>query len=740
MAMLSRRVRLPHLVSVKVEESIRLRAIALLVLWVAALSVAWVGGSPWAWLGGGIAATAGHAFSWKRRHRKMGVWTAIMAVPLVVLALVMRADILAALDGNWLPLAHFLLLVQAIASFDQRSRTGLYASLSLSGTVLFFASQQAFDLSFGLFLLLYAGLLMAFLASAYVENERARVSAHRPPDPTTRGPSTVAFWSVTAAAVMVLSVVAFLLLPRGESNAVGFNEVVALPITGPEQDLTSDGLTLNVDDPSTAGEEAQEEGSSFGGDQKMPAGSEELGPRPGMDTDGSPGPSAGKQALAGRIISGGGDGVVMHVRSPVVSYWRGQVFDEFDDGLWRPERGPDRRGAATYVGSNPMQYTQTFFLHHAQPGTTFMGYHGLDVRSPGDTGHGAPLGKGYSYKVLSVQPDFVPESLRQDRPRLSAERYYEVPPSLGWMYDLAGEITSGVPTGFGKAVRIVDHLRRNGHYDEDADDQLTSSASQSGFLQDGDKGTSIDYATATVLLARAPGLPARLAVGYLPGERDLLSGAYAVRREDAHAWAEISFENHSWVPFDAHPHPDLIANGGLRPQGSQIASLNYLFETSVGDDLIRGAVLAPGKLSASVKDAFGSPATAAMGVIAVAGVFVSAVWLALRIARKGQRKAPRHRGYTRLQGGVREEMLRTYRRAEKLLGRRGVSRRATHQTLGEYADVAGHHAKDVTEQVAWFVTMARSAAYDPSWADSDKATGALEEARVRLASLRAALG
>ena len=193
MAMLSRRVRLPHLVSVKVEESIRLRAIALLVLWVAALSVAWVGGSPWAWLGGGIAATAGHAFSWKRRHRKMGVWTAIMAVPLVVLALVMRADILAALDGNWLPLAHFLLLVQAIASFDQRSRTGLYASLSLSGTVLFFASQQAFDLSFGLFLLLYAGLLMAFLASAYVENERARVSAHRPPDPTTRGPSTVAF-------------------------------------------------------------------------------------------------------------------------------------------------------------------------------------------------------------------------------------------------------------------------------------------------------------------------------------------------------------------------------------------------------------------------------------------------------------------------------------------------------------------------------------------------------------------
>ena len=744
-----RRVKPWRLLSGNVEESLRLRIIALLTLWVAALSVGWVGGSPWAWLGGGLAATVGHAFSWHRRDRKLGAWTAVMAVPVIVLALVMRADILAALDGNWLPLAHFLLLVQAIASFDQRSRTGLYASLSLSGTVLFFASQQAFDLSFGLFLLLYAGLLMAFLASAYVVDERARTSAARAPTATNpvvaRGSSTIAFWSVTGAAVMALSVMAFLLLPRGQSNAVGYDEVVALPITGAEQEPISEGVILDLGDPSMAGEMPQAEAPSPGGDQESLELPEEEGPTPiappsEENTTPIQEPPAGKQALSGSLISGGGAGVVMHVRSPVVSYWRGQVFDEFDNGLWRPERGPERRGVATYVGSNPMRYTQTYFMHQAQQGVTFMGYHGLEVRSPSDTGYGTPLGKGFSYKVLSVQPDFVPEKLRQDRPRQAPDRYYDIPSSLGWMRGFADRLTSDVPTGFGKAVRIVDYLRRNARYDEDAEDQLTSSASLGGFLRDGDKGTSIDYATATVLLARAAGLPARLAVGYLPGERDLLSGAYTVRGEHAHAWAEISFEKHSWVPFDAHPHPDLIAGGRQRPQNSQLASLNYLFETSVGDELLRGAALAPSKLSQGVRDAFGSPLTAGMGVVAAAGIFISLVWLALHLAGKRRDKAVRYRSYTRLQGSGREEMLRIYRRVEKLLGKWGAASRAPQQTLGEYARGIGKRSGEVANHLAWFVDMARSAAYDPSWGDGESAPRTVEEARVRFASLRAVLG
>ena len=118
----------------------RLRFIALGTFWLVALSVAWVGGSPWTWFGGGIAATCGHAFSWYRRHHSPGAWSVVMALMVMGLAVIMRREILAGMDGEWLPMAHFLLLMHAISSFDMRTRGGLYGGLGLSGIVLFFAS------------------------------------------------------------------------------------------------------------------------------------------------------------------------------------------------------------------------------------------------------------------------------------------------------------------------------------------------------------------------------------------------------------------------------------------------------------------------------------------------------------------------------------------------------------------------------------------------------------------------
>ena len=113
-------------------------------------------------------------------------------------------------------------------------------------------------------------------------------------------------------------------------------------------------------------------------------------------------------------------------------------------------------------------------------------------------------------------------------------------------------------------------------------------------------------------------MPTRLATGYLPGQRDLLSGAYAVRGQDAHAWAEILFNDHGWVPFDGAPRPELAADAG-NATGSQLPGLDYLFESSVGDDLLKAAVGAPSKLTDGLKDAFTSPATAALAAIGAAG-------------------------------------------------------------------------------------------------------------------------
>jgi transglutaminase-like putative cysteine protease len=58
------------------------------------------------------------------------------------------------------------------------------------------------------------------------------------------------------------------------------------------------------------------------------------------------------------------------------------------------------------------------------------------------------------------------------------------------------------------------------------------------------------YASAMALMARSVGLPARVAVGFAPGE-PLDEGTYLYRESNAHAWVEIYFPGYGWQIFEA---------------------------------------------------------------------------------------------------------------------------------------------------------------------------------------------
>ena len=625
-----------------------------------------------------------------------------MAVVIIGLAMVMRTEILAAFDGNWLPLAHFLLLVQAVASFDIRTRGGLYAGLALSAIVLFFASQQAFELSFGAFLLGYTALLMAFLATAFHEDATAGARL-----PSTHKGSLLGFWSGTSAAVLLLSVLAFLLIPRGENDAVGYEQVVALPITGTPLEAPPQAQ-VQAEPSSASPSSAEPEVGGAPSNGPRDAGTEPVSDtrEPAAETPQTTSTQAALPANDSTSVpvTAAGEEVVMHVRSPVASYWRGQVFDRFDGRSWRgtSRLSPDR--AAGHISEDPIRYTQTYFVRKPQSGITYMGYRGVQVLSPEDARYRNSLGKGFSYKVVSAQPDLVPEELRQDRPGRAKGTYYDLPASAEWVNSLSDRITAGDVTAFDKAESIVNYLRRNAEYNASAPDQLKSSAPLDAFLLDGAPGTSLDYATAAVLLARGAGLPARLAVGYLPGERDLLSGAYVVKERDAHAWAEIQFQEHGWVPFDGTHHPDLYAAGATR--GGQLTGLRYLFESSVGDELIRQIVIAPSKLSTGLKDAFNSPASASLAALAAGAMLVVLVWFVAKALWKGRRQPDKRWAYSHLPGNGRDEMLRIYRRVERLLKKRGLQTRRPGQTLEEYSRAAAERLTGIEDHLAWFTTAA----------------------------------
>ncbi|QEH92987.1 transglutaminase domain-containing protein [Dermacoccus abyssi] len=65
------------------------------------------------------------------------------------------------------------------------------------------------------------------------------------------------------------------------------------------------------------------------------------------------------------------------------------------------------------------------------------------------------------------------------------------------------------------------------------------------------QGYCTQFATAMVMGAREMGLPARIAIGFLPGTER--SGTYEVRATDAHAWAEVYFPGMGWTRFDPTP-------------------------------------------------------------------------------------------------------------------------------------------------------------------------------------------
>ena len=72
------------------------------------------------------------------------------------------------------------------------------------------------------------------------------------------------------------------------------------------------------------------------------------------------------------------------------------------------------------------------------------------------------------------------------------------------------------------------------------------------FLFNSKSGHCEFFATATVLLLRTVGIPARYAVGYATQEYSSLEGQYVARSRDAHSWA-LAFINGRWIPVDTTP-------------------------------------------------------------------------------------------------------------------------------------------------------------------------------------------
>jgi transglutaminase-like putative cysteine protease len=185
------------------------------------------------------------------------------------------------------------------------------------------------------------------------------------------------------------------------------------------------------------------------------------------------------------------------------------------------------------------------------------------------------------YTVVSRRPAVTEQSLRTastDAARTPADiapRYLELPPSTSRRTrELAEDVTKEAPTTYDKVRALEGWMGANTRYSLNAPALPDRADAVDQFLFVDRVGFCEQIGSSLVVMLRSLGIPARLAVGFVPGERNPFTGLWEVRASDAHAWAEVWFPGVGWQAFDPTAKVALAGDSGVRAAGSGL--LPYL--------------------------------------------------------------------------------------------------------------------------------------------------------------------
>jgi transglutaminase-like putative cysteine protease len=199
---------------------------------------------------------------------------------------------------------------------------------------------------------------------------------------------------------------------------------------------------------------------------------------------------------------------------------------------------------------------------------------------------------------LSFRVAFTPTALPQTPP---SDADLQVP---GLLAPLFAEVGAEVAARSARPDEVVDGVRR--FFGERFRYSLWLGEQPGGkdlrnFLTASRSGHCEYFATATTLLLRSLGVPARYATGYSVQEFSRFDGQYVVRRSHAHAWAQ-AYVGGAWVDVDTTPAIWAVAEAEqasmLRPLYDRLSWLWYRYnawrssgEEAVGHWLLSGGLI-----------------------------------------------------------------------------------------------------------------------------------------------------
>lgn len=153
----------------------------------------------------------------------------------------------------------------------------------------------------------------------------------------------------------------------------------------------------------------------------------------------------------------------------------------------------------------------------------------VDVSPTGEQVAGASAGRPSDAAATAALPDDLPARIRE----------------------LAQTVTRDADSDGGRALLIQNWLRSSRFTYSTAPAPGSGYEALTRFLFEDRSGYCEQFSTSMAVLARAVGIPSRVAVGFLSGRRT--SNGWEVSIRDMHAWPELFFAGLGWVSFEPTP-------------------------------------------------------------------------------------------------------------------------------------------------------------------------------------------
>ncbi|WP_171171253.1 DUF3488 and transglutaminase-like domain-containing protein [Streptomyces sp. I05A-00742] len=259
--------------------------------------------------------------------------------------------------------------------------------------------------------------------------------------------------------------------------------------------------------------------------------------------------------------------------APQDLYLRIVALDRFDGSTWRasersvtdvPGRLPTPEGLSPAVRTARVNtsvvaadgYAQDYLplpypadwvraegrWRYEPEGRTLVGDHGQTTR-----------GLRYQVSSLTAQPTAEQLADAPRPPERLRREYTKVPASLPpVVVDRARQVTAGSRNDYERAVRLQEWFAVGGGFTYDTDVRTGGDSEAVARFLDEKRGFCVHFSFAMAAMARTLDIPARVAVGFTPGDPQG-DGSMSVGNKDAHAWPELYFEGTGWTRFEPTP-------------------------------------------------------------------------------------------------------------------------------------------------------------------------------------------